>query len=480
MPKALIRCEAGTEIGFGHAVRCAAVAARLHRAGWEVGFAISEAAYRRVPDLAAFEIVPIDDLAATAADLVILDLLTPDFDLEQKLARQGRRVLVIDDAPEHPHLGRWLVDTTPGRTAADYSVLAPEMIILTGPRFAPIRESLRLARTAPESRAPLVPPESILIAFGGSDPSNRTLVALESLIDLSWEKPVKIVLGAEAPFREVVETACRNLRHAETLIAPPDMADLYLWADLVIGGAGTSSWERCCLGRPTVVLPVVESQQEWADRLQALGVAVTVAPDRAALTATLQTLLAAPERLRELADTGRSLVDGRGADRLLLALAPNVPILDGRLRLRLLEANDKPLIDAWRQDPATRPFTHVSSHAEAPDTWTPADLDSPDRLLLIASASTASGDIDVAFVRLDKCATPVQGWEVMIATAPDHARRGIGRAALRLLAQLMPSETFLAHIPAGNDASQGFFRALGYVPISEEWYRSNHSRFKDQ
>lgn len=480
MPKALIRCEAGTEIGFGHAVRCAAIAARLHRAGWEVGFAISEEGYRRVPDLAAFPIIPIDDLATTLADLVIIDLLTPDFELEHKLVRQGRRVLVIDDAPEHPHLGRWLVDTTPGRTAADYSVLAPEMTVLTGPQFAPIRESLRLARTVPDSRAPTATPETILIAFGGSDPSNRTLLALESLVDLSWEKPVKVVLGTEAPFRDVVEAACRRLPHAETLIAPPDMADLYLWADLVIGGAGTSCWERCCLGRPTIIVPVVETQQEWADRLHGLGVAVTVAPDRATLATILQTLFAAPERLRAMADAGRSLVDGRGADRLLLALAPSVPILDGRLRLRLLEANDKALIDAWRQDPATRPFTHISSRAEAPDAWTPADLDSPDRLLLIASASTKSGEMDVAFLRLDRCTTPAPGWEVMIATAPDHARRGIGRAALQLLAQLMPSETFLAHIPAANEASQGFFRALGYVPISEEWYRSNHSRFKDQ
>ncbi len=478
MPKALIRCEAGTDIGFGHAVRCAAIGARLHRAGWEVGFAISEAGYRRVSDLAAFERLPVEEVATTAADLIIIDLLTPDFELEQKLARQGRRVLIIDDAPEHPHLGQWLLDTTPGRSPADYRDLTADTTILTGPGFAPVRESFRRARLSP--RAQTTASETILIAFGGSDPSNRTLLALESLVDLEWNKPVKVVLGAEAPFREVVEAACRRLPNAETLIAPPDMAALYLWADLVIGGAGTSAWERCCLGRPTVIVPVVETQQEWADQLQTLGVAVTVPPDRAALIAALQGLFDAPAQLSAMSDAGRALVDGRGADRLLLALAPSVPILDGRLYLRLLENGDKSLIDAWRQDPATRPFARLSSHADGPETWTTADLDSPDRLLLIATASTTAGDLDVAFLRLDRCADPAPGWEVMIATAPDHARRGIGRAALRLLAQLMPSETFLAHIPPDNEASQGFFRALGYVPISEEWYRSNHSRFKDQ
>lgn len=475
MRKALIRCDAGTDIGFGHAVRCSALGRRLRRAGWEVAVAISEEGYRRVPDLGEFAFLPVAETLSTPADLVILDLLTPDLELEQKLARAGRYLLILDDAPEHAHIGHWLVDATPGRKAADYASLAPGLKIFTGPAYAPIREAIRTARATAEPWQAVPDPTHILVAFGGSDPTNRTCLALDALSRTGFAGKVTVILGREAPHIAAVEAACAALPQASLVVATPDIAAYYLAADLIIGGAGTAAWERCCLGRPALIVPVVDSQIEWADRLQDLGAAAICPPDAALLADGLATLLATPERRAAMAQASARLVDGRGADRLLLALAPAVPVLDGHLTLRLLETDDIPLVNAWQLDPETLPFARLNDGTIPETGWLPPDVSAPDRLLLIAMAARSDTDTPVAFIRLDRQDAPLSGWEVMIATAPNHARRGVGRAALRLLASLMPTETLIAHVPPGDQASHGFFQALGYIPISEEWYRSNHS-----
>ncbi|KJV09629.1 hypothetical protein VZ95_10370 [Elstera litoralis] len=229
------------------------------------------------------------------------------------------------------------------------------------------------------------------------------------------------------------------------------------------------------MGLPALVVVAADNQREWADRLATLGVARVVEPTLEALASGLTDLLDDAAARDSMAQAGRALIDGRGVDRIFLALSPGEPILEGRVSLRLLEAEDLPLLEAWRDDPSTRPFARLTSESDRASIWELGALDDPDALLLLAVADGTMGQTPVGFLRLDRCAAPVPGWEVVIATAPNHTRRGIGRAALRLLGRLMPKDAILAHIPMGDEASHSFFRALGYMPISEEWYRANHS-----
>ena len=90
-------------------------------------------------------------------------------------------------------------------------------------------------------------------------------------------------------------------------------------ADLAIGAAGSSSWERCCLGLPTVCMGVAEHQLAMAEGLQSLGAVVNLgnAADVsvADLAANLSSLVGDPERLASLSRAAGRLVDGKGAER---------------------------------------------------------------------------------------------------------------------------------------------------------------------
>lgn len=41
----------------------------------------------------------------------------------------------------------------------------------------------------------------------------------------------------------------------------PDMAERMLTADLAIGAGGTTTWERCCLGLPTLAVNSANNQK---------------------------------------------------------------------------------------------------------------------------------------------------------------------------------------------------------------------------
>ena len=76
-------------------------------------------------------------------------------------------------------------------------------------------------------------------------------------------------------------------------------------ADLALGAAGTASWERTCLGLPSLVVPVAENQLQGANALVSAGVArclnLDVASDPVArLQAALLELLDAPDVLHAM------------------------------------------------------------------------------------------------------------------------------------------------------------------------------------
>ena len=263
-------------------------------------------------------------LADSAVDWLIVDHYALDARWERRLRGCCRRLMVIDDLADREHDCDLLLDQNLGRAAADYAGLAPEACeILAGPRYALLRPqfaALRpysLARRAAVSRA-----KSILVSMGGVDRSNatgRVLGALEKC-DLPQDIVIHVVMGPTAPWLdEVRELAARSRRATHVHVDVRNMAQLMADADLAIGAAGTTSWERCCLGLPTIVLTLAENQKPIARAIAARGAAIFIGdtddgPEAAAdLTAQL---CRDPAHLSALGRTAAECVLGDGAARV--------------------------------------------------------------------------------------------------------------------------------------------------------------------
>src|SRR5699024_4840914 len=130
----------------------------------------------------------------------------------------------------------------------------------------------------------------------------------------------------------------------------PSLAPLMLKADLAIGAAGTTSWERCCLGLPTIIITVAENQQAIAKALDKNRLACW-AGDKGIVTitglASAMKRLLEPGALDGMSRRCLDLTDGAGAQYLadLLMLRSNTP-----LQTRPTRLEDETLLLEWAND----------------------------------------------------------------------------------------------------------------------------------
>ncbi len=104
------------------------------------------------------------------------------------------------------------------------------------------------------------------------------------------------------------------------LIGVSDMAQLMADSDLAIGAAGATSWERCCLGLPTVMVVLAENQRTVAQALERSGAATLLSLAQSATTQlgrVLLSLIADPVQLAHMSECAASVVDGVGVDAVM-------------------------------------------------------------------------------------------------------------------------------------------------------------------
>jgi UDP-2,4-diacetamido-2,4,6-trideoxy-beta-L-altropyranose hydrolase len=291
---------------------------------------------------------------------------------------------------------------------------------------------------------------------------------LQALAQARYDGAVDVVIGRAAPHLGTIRHALP--RQARLHVDAKDVPALMSGADLAFGAGGTTSWERCCLGLPALVVEIADNQRGVIATLARAGAAVSlgslVGMDRDGAAATLRTLLADGPRRRAMAAAAASLVDGRGAERILMAAIGAVPTKAGAVTLRLAEADDEDWLFDLQRKPQTRRFANTprSPEPEEHRQWLQATLADPLHLLAIVEADGKHAGM----LRLDRTA---EAGRVNIATDPDYHRRGVGAAALTLAARLSPGRPLEAQILAGNAASLALFQSLGYREAGKDLYR---------
>ena len=83
-------------------------------------------------------------------------------------------------------------------------------------------------------------------------------------------------------------------------------------ADLAIGAGGSSSWERCCLGLPTLLYVLAENQRKIAESLEKLG-AVKIVNN---LKENLQNILDHFTFWQTMSERAQIICDGDGVKRI--------------------------------------------------------------------------------------------------------------------------------------------------------------------
>lgn len=256
------------------------------------------------------------------ADWLVVDHYGLDIRWENRVKPSVGRLMVIDDLADRPHQAGLLLDQNLGRVAADYAELLPaETELRLGPVYALLRPEFAAQRSLSLShRSGSV--RKLLISMGGIDKDNATGAVLRQLASCSLPADCEIcvVMGQHAPWREAVEQQLAELPWSgEVRVEVNDMAGLIAASDLAIGAAGTSAWERCCLGLPTLTAILASNQRDVAKALAKSGCVELIgeeAADFSDLPQKLDSMLNSA-RLRSMQEICSSLTDGLGASRLV-------------------------------------------------------------------------------------------------------------------------------------------------------------------
>ncbi len=259
-------------------------------------------------------------------DWLVADHYALDQRWEDALTTPYGQLLVIDDLADRPHQCQLLLDQNLGRVSQDYAGLVPaECQVLSGPYYALLRPEYAMLRSYSLQRRQQPELRCILVSMGGVDLPNATGQVLQALkaCALPQDCCISVVMGTQAPWLHQVREQARDMPlPTEVLVNISDMAQRMADSDLAIGAAGGTSWERCCLGLPTLLVVLAQNQRSGAFALQQARAASLVGgvDDIATQLPPAVVALTQGPLLAQMGGAAKILSDGLGADRLLRAM----------------------------------------------------------------------------------------------------------------------------------------------------------------
>ena len=259
-------------------------------------------------------------------DWLVLDHYALDLRWETALRPHYRRLLVIDDLADRPHRCDLLLDQNLGRQPQDYAGLVPSQCqVLTGPQYALLRPEFAALRPYSLQRRERPTLKHLLITMGGVDLPNATGLVLQALkaCALPQDCRISVVMGLQAPWLQQVQEQAQVMRWpTQVLVNIADMARCMADSDLAVGAAGSTSWERCCLGLPTLVVVLADNQWPGARALQAVQAANLIGDVSEIATQLPLAVQASTQHLRlmQMSAAASVVTDGQGVDRTLQAM----------------------------------------------------------------------------------------------------------------------------------------------------------------
>ncbi|WP_322923981.1 UDP-2,4-diacetamido-2,4,6-trideoxy-beta-L-altropyranose hydrolase [Paenibacillus campi] len=294
MSTIVIRVDASAQIGIGHVMRCLTLAdmltqslschiificadhiphelaAMIHARTYTLHLISKSTAQNRAWEDDADQ--TLQYISQYAVDWLIVDHYNLDEHWEKKMRNNVNHILVIDDLANRPHDCQALLDQNlhPEMNTRYMNKIPPDCRAFLGPTYILLRPEFQTYR---KQRKKIEHCHTILINFGGSDPTHETEKLLHLLIklpNLTQQLYFHIVAGPANTRREQIRQLCSKLPSA-VYYEQADMANLLLHTDLAIGAGGITMWERCFMGVPSGVIIVADNQLESvheAERLQ--------------------------------------------------------------------------------------------------------------------------------------------------------------------------------------------------------------------
>ena len=257
---------------------------------------------------------------------LVVDHYALDERWERYLRPYVKKIMVIDDLADRAHDCDLLLDQNfyENLESRYDDLTSPQCKKLLGPKHALLRSEFKEARKNLRKRDGHV--RRIMIFFGGSDPTNETTKALEAISMLNRpDIAVDVVVGSANPNKDKINKLCASITNVTYHCQVSNMAKLMADADLFIGGGGSTTWERCCLGLPGLIMAVASNQDAIAVGCNEAGIGIyinkskDISPHQ--IQIEIEKMLLNRNTLINLGKKAANMVDGKGATYVASILA---------------------------------------------------------------------------------------------------------------------------------------------------------------
>jgi UDP-2,4-diacetamido-2,4,6-trideoxy-beta-L-altropyranose hydrolase len=325
--KVVFRVDSSSVMGIGHLVRCLTLADELQRRNHEIIFICRELNGSLIKSI-KYEVLVLSgcdnlhlnwmrvtqeqdakqtiEVIPEKIDYLIVDSYGLDASWHQKLRPYTKKIMVIDDLADKKFDCDVLLNQNLGSQKESYENKVPrDCKLLLGCDYALLRpEFSDLREKSLEKRSATTMISNVLVSMGGSDNKNITYKVLQQLSD---KYNITVVLGGSSPHVEMISCYAKD-KGIRVIVDSSNMSKLMFDADLAIGTGGSTSWERCCLGLPTLLYISADNQKKVARNLEKLK-AIKIVKD---LKQDLQKIQNKFELWKNMSEKSQNICNGLG------------------------------------------------------------------------------------------------------------------------------------------------------------------------
>lgn len=338
----IFRIELTISSGGGHYTRCITLAKSLQLLSFDILFIISSdlSHVQKNTEALGFKCITInpspvlDDASLTSRILMsysgraialIIDHYDIDFEWISSVRPYCTKVVVIDDLANRKLDCDLLVNQVHNSDISDYRLIVPQDCqLLLGSNYTLLRPEFLANRMILLSKKPPTRVQKIHLLFGAGDPMSLCAIYACNILDTFADVELVINSSQHSSQLELLNSISNASGRVHHIVDSTDIAADMSQCQFAVGTPGMSTWERACLGIPSIQIGSSLNQVEIMRELDRskichwFGMAKDVRMD--CFLKKLKVLLGDDQWRSEVRQSCLRAVDGKGTKRVSTAI----------------------------------------------------------------------------------------------------------------------------------------------------------------
>jgi spore coat polysaccharide biosynthesis predicted glycosyltransferase SpsG len=248
--------------------------------------------------------------------VIILDMREYGEFYSKKLSKYDVTVISIDDAFMKNIYSDFYFNGSLIKTKKDLSLKIPNAKIFLGPKyFIALPKLIKYRKNNTLIKKKQV--YTILISFGGSDPSNLTEYVLKQIYTLSNVKII-VILGPLFKNDNSILEFSKNKKYIIIKKSPTDIYKEFSLGDILITKGGLTLYESAILGIPSITLDHFIHEYQSSVKFQSKKITIALEKHlHHTIKKTVVGLLLNVEKRKKMNKNGIKTMDEKGLERII-------------------------------------------------------------------------------------------------------------------------------------------------------------------